>query len=49
MLDQGPIGNLWDTIISIKLELNFDEAKINSAMTHVLVLSVGVRRNEWLK
>ena len=34
--------------ISIRLGLNFDQVITNSAMTHVLVLSVEVRRNERL-
>ena len=28
---------------------NFDQARTNSAMTHVLVLSAKARRNEWFK
>ena len=48
--DHDPIGTLQGAIISIKLGLNFDRAGIDNAMTHVLVLSVEVRRNErsWL-
>ena len=34
--------------ISIKLGLYFDQAATNSVMTHVLVLSVKVRRNKRL-
>ena len=43
---QDPIGNLSGTGIPIRLGLNFDQARTNSAMTHVLVPSVKVRRNE---
>ena len=35
--------------ISKKLGLNFDQGGINNVMTHVLVLSAKVRRNERLK
>ena len=34
--------------ISIKLGLNFDKVGTNNAITHVLVLSAKVRRNERL-
>ena len=33
----------------MKLGLNFDQDGTNSAITHVMVLSAKVRRNEWLK
>ena len=36
------------TEISTKLGLDFDRAGTKSAMTHILVLSVKVRRIEWL-
>ena len=35
----------WDWKL-IRMRLNFDQFKPNSAMTHVLVLSAIVRRNE---
>ena len=38
----------WDWIL-IRLGLNNDQVRTNSAMTHVLVLSVKGIRNEWLK
>jgi hypothetical protein len=38
ILDQDPIGNPGDTGPSIKLGLNFNQVKTNSAMTHLLVL-----------
>ena len=44
--DQNPIANLYSSRIFIKLGLNFDQAKANNVMTHVLVLSVKVRRND---
>ena len=44
--NHDPIGNLQGTRMSSLLGLNFDQVKINSAMTHVLVLSVKVRKNE---
>jgi hypothetical protein len=34
---------------SARLRLNFDQAKTNHAMTHVMVLSAKVRRSERLK
>ena len=46
--DHAPIGNLQVTKILIKLRLNFDPVGTNSAMTHVMVLSAKVRRNEQL-
>jgi hypothetical protein len=33
----------------MKLALNFDEAKTNNAMTHVMVLTAQMGRKEWLK
>lgn len=33
----------------IRMGLNFDQAKTNNAITHVMVLSDKVRRNEWCK
>ena len=48
ILDHDPVGNLHSTRILIRLGLSFDHAKTNSAMTHVLVLSAKVRRNEQL-
>ena len=47
--NQDSIDNLQGTGILIKLGLNFDQAKTNSAMIHILVLSAKVRRNEQLK
>ena len=44
--NQDPIGNLQGTKLSTWLGLNFDQVGINSAMTHVMLLSVKVRRNE---
>ena len=40
--DQNPIGNLKGTKILMRLE------PIASAITHVMVLSAKVRRNEWI-
>ena len=42
-------SNLYGTGMSIKLGLNFNHARTNSDMIHVIVLSDKVRRNEWLK
>ena len=46
--DKDPIGNVQGTGILIRLRLNFNQAGTNSAMTHILVLSAKMRRNEWL-
>ena len=46
--NEDPIDNLQGTVISIRLGLNIDQAVTNNAMTHVLILSVEVRRNERL-
>ena len=47
--NQGSINNLQGTILLIRLGLNFDQVVTNSAMTHVLVLSAKMRRNEQLR
>lgn len=47
--DQDPIGNLLGTKILIRLRVYFNQAITNNVNTHVLVLSVKVRRNEKLK
>ena len=49
ILDQDFIGNIRGTGISFTLGLKLDHAGIDNAMTHVLVLSAEVRRNEQLK
>ena len=46
--DQDPIDNLQGIGTSIKLGLNFNQVRTNSAMTHLLVLSAKVRRNDLL-
>jgi hypothetical protein len=43
---RAPSAIYKGTEISIKLGLNFDQATTDSAMTHILVLSVNVRRNK---
>ena len=47
--DHDPIGNLQSTIILFTWDLSFNQAGTNRTMTHVLVLSAKVKRNERLK
>ena len=47
--DHDFVSNLLGTTIMMRLGLNFNWAGTNSVMTHVLVLSANMRRNEWLK
>ena len=47
--DQDPIGNPLDTVTSIRLGHRSNQAKVKSAMTHVLVLSAKMRGNEQFK
>ena len=46
--DHVPVDNLQGTVNLIKQELNFGHVGTNIAMTHVLVLSAEMRRNQWL-
>ena len=46
--NQVSIDNLLGTEIFIKLGLRSNQAKTNSIMTHILVLSAKVRENEHL-
>ena len=45
--DHDPIVTLQCTMTSMKLGLDFDQARTNSAMTQVMVLSANVGRIEW--